>query len=361
MSKSIIPPNLSFFILSFEKSKSKTLTGEYSPASSPTAKEMIRKNKLLDPAEMENAKIHLLNQELLSQDKAREGRKNPGVLMVPFSSAPGEGGLAVLNRNSDLYPEETVNICKIAVRELEPILKFNLQAEAMEGLKADFTAMIVHDLRSPLMAVLSGAAVLEDGLVGPVNEEQIKWLGKIQAGTKNLLELVNDFLDLSKIEAGRIELSKEDVDLDQLIRSNLENYIVLAQDKKISLKSRVAPALSSISADPRRLDQVFVNLLSNAIKFTPEGGKIDVGADQENGAGARIWVKDSGVGIPSNEIGQLFEKYRQTTSGKTSKHKGTGLGLVILKMIIESQGGKIWVESEEKKGATFFLTLPLNA
>jgi signal transduction histidine kinase len=323
------------------------------------AKETLKKNRFLNPGDMKNAKVHILNPESLDQDMTCKADRTPGMLFVPFSADLEDGGLAVLSLKNDLYPEETANICKIAVRELEPILKLNLQAEAMEEMKADFTAMIVHDLRSPLMAVLSGAAVLEDGLVGPVNEEQLKWLRKVQAGTRSLLNLVDDFLDLSRLEAGHIDLSKENVDLDQLIRNSLDNYIVLAQDKKISLESRVSPTLPSVSADPRRLDQVFANLLSNAIKFTPQGGKIEVGTDQENGAGARIWVKDSGVGIPGNEIGQLFEKYRQTTSGKTSKYKGTGLGLVICKMIVEAHGGKIWVESEEGKGTTFFLTLPL--
>ncbi len=136
--------------------------------------------------------------------------------------------------------------------------------------------------------------------------------------------------------------------------------MVLAQGKKISLKSRVDPSLPPISVDPRRLNQVFSNLLSNAIKFTAQGGEIEVGAYRENGATAKVWVKDSGVGIPSQEIDQLFQKYRQTASGKTAKEKGTGLGLVICKMIVEAHGGKIWVESKEGKGTTFFFSLPLG-
>jgi len=197
-----------------------------------------------------------------------------------------------------------------------------------------------------------------DGLVGPVSEEQKKWLVKMEAGTHNLLDLINDFLDLSKIEAGRIELVKEEVDLVPLIQSSLDNYLILAQDKKLSLRSSIAQGLLPIQADPRRLDQVFSNLLSNALKFTPEGGAIEVGASAENGTEVKVWVKDSGVGISAEEIGQIFEKYRQSSSGKTSDQKGTGLGLVICKMIVETHGGKIWVESQEGKGSTFFFTLP---
>jgi len=201
------------------------------------------------------------------------------------------------------------------------------EAEALEKLRADFTAMIIHDLRSPLTALLSAVAILEDGLAGPLSQEQKEWLGKIDSGAHNLLNLVNEFLDLSKLEEGRVELVKEEVDLKQLIQNSLDHYLVLAQGKKISLKSSVDPSLSSISVDPRRLDQVFANLLSNAIKFTRESGEIEVGASQENGIETKVWVKDNGVGIPDREVADLFQKYRQTTSGKDAQQKGTGLGL----------------------------------
>jgi len=233
-------------------------------------------------------------------------------------------------------------------------------AEKLEKLRADFTAMVIHDLRSPLTALLSAVAILQDGLAGPLSKEQKEWLAKIDTGSRNLLNLVNGFLDLSKLEEGRVELVREEVDLKKLIQDSLDHYSILAKDKKISLKCRVDPDLSLVSADPRRLDQIFANLLSNAIKFTEEGGEIEVGAGQANGAGITVWVKDSGVGIHPEELGQLFQKYRQTESGKISQEKGTGLGLVICKMIIEAHGGKIWVESQAGKGTTFFFSLPVN-
>jgi signal transduction histidine kinase len=217
--------------------------------------------------------------------------------------------------------------------------------------------MIVHDLRSPLTAIMSSAAVIEDGLVGPVTDEQKNWLLKISTGSRSLLNLINDFLDLSKIEAGRLELIRAEVDLEQLIQASLEDYMVLAREKKISLNGRFEKPLSRISVDAARLGQVFTNLISNAIKFTGEGGTIELGTAQNDGE-TTVWIKDGGVGIPAHEIGDLFEKYRQTQSGKTSKHKGTGLGLVICKMIVESHGGKIWAESQEGKGTTFFFNLP---
>lgn len=230
----------------------------------------------------------------------------------------------------------------------------------LEKERADFMAMIVHDLRSPLTNVVGAAALIEDGLMGPVNEEQRKWLRKIGANVQGLVELVNDFLDLSKVEAGRLGLAKEELDLGELARSVVKNFFFLARQKELSLKCSIPPALPRIKADPGRLEQVFANLLSNAMKFTGERGNIEVGAALEAPTEIRVWVKDSGVGIPSHEIGGLFEKYRQIRTG-IPKHKGTGLGLVICKMIVEGHGGRIWVESEEGKGSTFFFTLPTNS
>ncbi|HWP56447.1 MAG TPA: GAF domain-containing sensor histidine kinase [Candidatus Acidoferrales bacterium] len=234
-----------------------------------------------------------------------------------------------------------------------------VELDRANKLQADFTAMIAHDLRSPLTSVIGAAEMIESGLIGPVNADQQKWLRKIQATGRKLVELVSDFLDVAKIESGRIDLVKERVDLDELIRNAVESYLPLAREKQIALDAAVDSGLPAIHADPRRLDQVLANLISNAIKFTPEGGAVEVGARPFND-GVRVHVKDSGVGIRQDELGTLFEKYRQTTSGKTSKKKGTGLGLVIAKMIVEAHAGRIWVESEEGKGSTFLFFLPVS-
>ncbi|HEX9444872.1 MAG TPA: ATP-binding protein, partial [Candidatus Binatia bacterium] len=234
------------------------------------------------------------------------------------------------------------------------------QAAALERageLQADFSAMIVHDLRAPLANIASSAAMMEAGYFGAVSEEQKKWTGKIKNNTASLVELVNDFLDLSKLEAGRLDLAREATDIDALLENAVENHLHTAKAKKIALAYRSEERLPRIHADPRRLDQVLANLLSNAVKFTPEGGAIQVRALAKDGA-LQIRVEDTGVGIDPGEIGGLFEKYRQSASGKTSAHKGTGLGLVICKMIVEAHGGRIWVESEAGKGTAFAFTLP---
>lgn len=226
---------------------------------------------------------------------------------------------------------------------------------------ADFTAMVVHDLRSPLSNVVSIAESLQDGLFGPVNEQQSKWLWKIETNCKGLIEHVSDFLDLSKIDAGHIELIKKPVNLSALIHEILVEHSIQASKRQISLRSQIEGELPTVWVDPRRFNQVLSNLLNNALKFSDDGDEIEVGASHGSGDEVKVWVKDKGIGIDSDEIGQIFEKYHQVSSGRNSGQKGTGLGLAICKKIVEAHGGRIWAESEKGKGAAFFFSLPCNA
>jgi signal transduction histidine kinase len=239
----------------------------------------------------------------------------------------------------------------------EQVKRQAAQLEKAYKLQTDFTAIIAHDLRSPLMNILSVAGLMVDGLLGPVNDEQKKWLGKIEDNSNTLVELISDFLDLAKLETGHIELVKSTVSLKPLVETLVENYLPRCEQKKIALYCHIDPALKPIHADRRRLNQVLSNLLSNAVKFTPAGGTIEVGARQTDKE-TTVWVKDSGVGISPAELATLFEKYRQSTSGKDSSQIGTGLGLVICKMIVEAHGGKIHTESAEGIGSTFSFSLP---
>ena len=229
------------------------------------------------------------------------------------------------------------------------------EREQAQAALADFTAMIVHDLRSPLSNVINILDRTKEGLFGSLHPNQAAWLTKAENATRKSVDLISDFLDVSRLESGRIELRKEAVDLRHLINASLENYSLAAQEKSILLKDEIDQSLPRVEADARRLDQVLSNLLSNALKFTPSGGQIVVGAVCKHQQ-IEIRVKDTGVGIPPDEIVGIFEKYKQTTSGATSDQKGTGLGLVICKMIVEAHGGTIWAESD--KGATFTFTLP---
>ena len=242
-------------------------------------------------------------------------------------------------------------------RALDKIKKQAAELEEANKLQADFTAMIAHDLRAPISTVLNTAELMEDGVFGPVSDEQQEWLGRMQITCRNVVDIVSDFLDISKIEAGRLDLIKKRIDLYKLIQGSLKSYMPMATVKNILMTTVLEPDLPEISADERRLEQVLSNLITNAIKFTAAGGVVEIGARRLNGD-IRLWVKDSGEGIPPDELGDLFEKYRQSTSGKISQSKGTGLGLVICKKIAEAHGGSISVESRVGEGSTFSVEIP---
>jgi len=242
-------------------------------------------------------------------------------------------------------------------KALDKIKKQAAELEEANKLQADFTARIAHDLRAPISTVLNTAEIMEDGLFGPVSGEQKEWLGRMQITCRNVVDIVSDFLDISKIEAGRLDLIKKRIDLYKLIQGSLKSYMPMATVKKISMTTVLEPGLPEISADERRLEQVLSNLITNAIKFTAAGGLVEIGARRLDGD-IRFWVKDTGEGIPPDELGDLFEKYRQSTSGKISQSKGTGLGLVICKRIAEAHGGRISVESRVGEGSTFSVEIP---
>src|SRR5262245_13241389 len=311
-------------------------------------------------------------EEELQQCGGYRTLKKEGVesfIMVPVR-ANGEvvGTLQLASRTPRKFKPEEVNLLQtignqlgVAVQKArlyEETVRQAVELERANKLQADFTAMIAHDLRSPLMNIMGVAEVMVAGMFGSVSREQTKWLGRIQSNSQSLVDLVSDFLDVSKLESGYIDLSRETLNLSALIQKNLDSYRVLALDKKISIRGSVDPSLPVIHADPRRLDQVLSNLISNAIKFTREDGEVEVGAALMDAGRVKVWVGDNGVGMAPNEIGRLFEKYRQRGNVKHSSHRGTGLGLGICKMIVEAHSGQIWVESEEGKGTTFFFSLP---
>jgi len=313
-------------------------------------------------------------EEELQQCGGYRTLKKEGVesfIMVPVR-ANGEvvGTLQLASRAPRKFKPEEVNLLQtignqlgVAVQKAqlyEETSRQALELEKANKMQADFAAMIAHDLRSPLMNIMGVVEVMTEGMFGSVTEEQRKWLARIEANSQNLVDLVSDFLDVSKLESGYVDVNREMVNLTGLIQKSIDSYRVLALDKSISIKGAVDASLPAVHADPRRLDQVLSNLISNAIKFTEEGGTVEVGVALADATLIQVWVRDNGVGIAADEMGQLFEKYRQGGNVKHSSHKGTGLGLVICKMIVEAHGGRIWAESTEGSGATFFFSLPTN-
>jgi len=301
----------------------------------------------------------------------REFYKKQGILSylgVPFVVKDEVlGVMSLLTREQHEFTADEIEFqntlaSQVAVTIHKSRLYEQIKAQADELEKAnreicDFTAMIAHDLRSPLNHVLGVSEMMTGSAFGPVTEDQKKWLGKMTETARQLVNLVNDFLDVSKLEAGRIDLTIEEVDLEKLLDASLGNFHFLADERNVALRRSTGGSTRRVHGDRRRLEQVLSNLLSNALKFTPPDGVIEVGAASSE-TEAKVWIQDTGVGIASDEIGRLFEKYKQSSSGKTSEYKGTGLGLVICKMIVEAHGGKIWVESEEGKGTKFTFTLP---
>src|SRR5438132_2961706 len=230
------------------------------------------------------------------------------------------------------------------------------QLEVASQHKSEFLANMSHELRTPLNAIIGFSEVLSDRMFGDLNEKQEEYLKDIYASGAHLLSLINDILDLSKIEAGRMELELTRFDLPAAIDNALTLVRQRAARRGISLDSNVDERLGQIQADERKIRQVVLNLLSNAIKFTPEGGRIEVGAVPRDGSG-ELSVSDTGIGIAPEDQEAVFEEFRQVGTAE-KKAEGTGLGLTLCRKFIELHGGRIWVKSQVGAGSTFGFTIP---
>ena len=279
------------------------------------------------------------------------------------------GGLVVNRRTAGEFSPQVIELLKtfatqsaLAIqnaRLFREIGDKSRQLEIASQHKSEFLANMSHELRTPLNAIIGFSEVLAEKMFGEVNDKQAEYLADILESGRHLLALINDILDLSKIEAGRMEL-----DLDEFsLPSAIDNTVTLVRERAhrrgIALERTIGARVGRIRADERKVKQVLLNLLSNALKFTPEGGRIDVRADARDGA-IEISVTDTGVGIAPEDLETVFEEFRQV--GSTSKKvEGTGLGLAISRKFIELHGGRIGVTSTPGKGSTFTFTLPATA
>ena len=277
------------------------------------------------------------------------------------------GGLAVNRKSAGEFAPEVVDLLEtfatqsaLAIQNARLFREIEEKSRALETAsrhKSEFLANMSHELRTPLNAIIGFSEVLSERMFGDVNEKQAEYLGDILESGKHLLSLINDILDLSKIEAGRMELSPADFDLRIAIGNTLALVKERAHRRGITLESTLDERLGTIFADERKVKQVLLNLLSNALKFTPEGGRIDVRAGVRDGV-AEISVTDTGVGIASEDQDAVFEEFRQVGTA-SKKAEGTGLGLAISRKFIELHGGRIWLQSQSGTGSTFTFTLPL--
>src|SRR5262249_17014402 len=231
------------------------------------------------------------------------------------------------------------------------------QIEAANRHKSEFLANMSHELRTPLNAIIGFSEVLQEKLFGELNEKQAEYTDDILTSGRHLLSLINEILDLSKVEAGRMELEPSTFDLPLAI----ENARIFVRERAtkhgINLDVNIDERLGDYVGDERKIKQILLNLLSNAVKFTPEGGRISITANKTDN-GAEISVSDTGIGIAPEDRAKIFEEFRQVGGDYAHKTEGTGLGLTLAKKFVELHGGKIWVESEVGKGSTFSFTLP---
>jgi signal transduction histidine kinase/HAMP domain-containing protein len=235
----------------------------------------------------------------------------------------------------------------------------NIQLERANRLKSEFLASVSHELRTPMNAIIGYTRIMLDGLDGEISEQQELDLKRVAQAADNLLALINDLLDLAKIEAGRMEINLEDIHLPALVNEVLELGRPNAKSKGIELRSEVPTDLSPVWADRARTRQILVNLLANAVKFTDRGA-VTVHASESDGW-ATISVSDTGIGISPEALTYIFDEFRQADSSTTRKYGGTGLGLAISRRLVDLQGGRIWVESEVGKGSVFRFTLPVRS
>jgi signal transduction histidine kinase len=233
------------------------------------------------------------------------------------------------------------------------------QLDAANRHKSEFLASMSHELRTPLNAIIGFSEVLQERMFGELNAKQAEYVGDIVASGRHLLALINDILDLSKIEAGRMELQLVPFSLPASIEDTLTLVRERAARQGIALELDVHERVDEVVADERKIKQVLLNLLSNAVKFTPAGGRVGVRAALADGM-VEIAVRDTGIGIAPQDQETIFEEFRQVGADEARKREGTGLGLALARRFVELHGGKIWVESAVGRGSTFTFTLPVR-
>jgi signal transduction histidine kinase len=260
---------------------------------------------------------------------------------------------AVAIENAVLYDKMEEKV-RERTRELDEAKK---SAEAANKAKSEFLTNITHELRTPLNSIIGFSEVMRNGTTGPVTEDQQAYLKDIWESGRHLLRIINNLLDLSKIEAGMMELDLDEFYLKELLEGSLALFRERAQRRRITLTAEIGDDIDLVTADKTKVKQVALNLLANAVKFTADGGSVGISAFR-NAAGVQIDVWDTGIGMSPSDCGRLFQPFLQLDNTLTKKYEGTGLGLHLSRKIVELHGGRIWVESELDQGSRFSFTLP---
>jgi signal transduction histidine kinase len=259
---------------------------------------------------------------------------------------------------SPLETEEGLFVSS-AIRDVTERKRFEETLREANRLKSEFLANMSHELRTPLNGIIGFSELLVDEKPGSLNSKQREYLNDVLSNGRHLLQLINDVLDLSKVEAGKMEFFPEPFPLRKAIDEVCATLAPMADEKRIKIRRDVDPAVATVVLDQQKLKQVLFNLLSNAVKFTAAGGDVAIVASLEAADRLRLVVSDTGIGIRREDLGKLFAEFQQLDSSAARLYQGTGLGLALSKKIIESQHGTIGVESEVGTGSSFTVILPL--
>lgn len=241
----------------------------------------------------------------------------------------------------------------------EELKETNKKLEKLEQLKSEFISIVSHELRTPLTAIKNSLNIILSGKSGALSENMSKFLNMASRNVNRLSGIINDLLDLSKIEAGKMEFRFNSLSIKTPIEHVMATFADMASEKNISVDMKVADNLPDVYIDLDRIEQVVSNLLANAIKFTDDGGKITISANVKNDRFIKVTVKDTGIGIKMEDLPKVFDKFQQIESALVRKVGGTGLGLPIAKQLVEAHKGSIWLKSEEGEGSSFFFTIPI--
>ena len=331
-------------------------------------KEQFRELKLggLSPERQPDGRLSVeVAAELLERTKRGE---QP---VFEWTNRDAHGTLFPTESRLALLPSSGHQLLRLSIVDLRDRLKLeeirrraielelqNRRIQEANRLKSEFLANMSHELRTPLNAIIGFAELLYDGHVDPAMPQHKEFLGDILTSGRHLLQLINDVLDLAKVEAGKLDFRPERVELDKLIGEVVAITRTTSAAKKIQVDTKIDTALEKIVIDPNRFKQVAYNYISNALKFTPEGGRVTVRALADGDASFRLEVEDTGVGIEKADLGRLFVEFQQLDGSAGKRHQGTGLGLALTRRLVEAQGGTVGVRSERGQGSVFYATLP---